>query len=233
MMPSPPPPPPPDRDGDGIIDTVDACPDDAGPRTDDPTTNGCPDRDHDGVPDKVDACPDVPGVKTDDPKTNGCPPDRDKDGILDKDDACPDVPGPPNEDPKKNGCPLAQIVSGEVKIRDQIKFRFDKWDLDPASDPILEAVASILSAHPEIEHLRIEGHTDNKGNAGYNMLLSQRRAAAVLKWLVAHGIDKKRLASQGFGLTKPIDDNATDEGRRNNRRVEFHIVEGRPPAPPR
>jgi outer membrane protein OmpA-like peptidoglycan-associated protein len=231
-IPPPPPPPPSDRDGDGIVDTDDACPDDPGPKTDDPATNGCPDRDHDSVPDKVDACPDVPGVKTDDPKTNGCPPDRDKDGILDSDDACPDVPGPPNEDPKKNGCPLVQIVADQVRIRDQIKFRYDKAELDPASDPILQAVASLLTEHSEITKVRIEGHTDNKGSAAYNLSLSQRRAAAVLAWLVGHGIDKQRLTSKGLGLTMPIDDNTTDDGRRNNRRVEFHIVEPATPATP-
>ncbi|HEY2509640.1 MAG TPA: OmpA family protein [Polyangiaceae bacterium] len=189
-----------------------------------------PDRDGDGIVDAEDACPDVPGVRTDDPKTNGCPPDRDKDGILDPQDACPDVPGPPNEDPKKNGCPLAQIVEGQVKIRDQIKFRFDKADLDPASDPILEAVAAILTAHPEIARVRVEGHTDNQGSAAYNLSLSKRRAASVLKWLGGHGIAKGRLQSEGYGLTRPIDDNATEDGRRNNRRVEFHIVEAKSPA---
>src|SRR5262249_15982161 len=141
-------------------------------------------------------CPDVPGVKTDDPKTNGCPPDRDKDGIIDSQDACPDEPGPPNEDPKKNGCPLAQIVADQVRIRDHIKFPFDKAELDPASDPILDAVATILTAHSEIAKVRVEGHTDNKGSAAYNLSLSQRRAASVVAWLVAHGIDKKRLVSQ-------------------------------------
>jgi outer membrane protein OmpA-like peptidoglycan-associated protein len=231
--PPPPSPPPPDRDGDGIIDSEDACPDDAGPKTDDPATNGCPDRDHDSVPDKVDACPDVPGVKTNDPKTNGCPPDRDGDGIVDDQDACPDVPGLPNEDPKKNGCPLAQIVGKEVKIRDQVKFRFDKAELDPASDPILEAVAAILNEHTEIRRVEIEGHTDNKGSAGYNLALSGRRAESVLKWLLAHGIDKKRLESHGYGLTRPIDDNATEDGRRNNRRVEFHIIDAGTPAAPK
>jgi outer membrane protein OmpA-like peptidoglycan-associated protein len=223
----------PDRDKDGIIDKIDACPDDPGPKTDDPATTGCPDRDKDGVPDKVDACPDVPGVKTDDPKTNGCPPDRDKDGIVDPVDACPDVPGPPNEDPKKNGCPLARIEQGEVKIRDQIKFRFNSAEVDPASDPILEAVVKVMTDHPEIVRVRVEGHTDNKGGPAYNLNLSQRRAASVMKWLAGHGIDKKRLYSQGLGLTKPIDDNATEDGRRNNRRVEFHIEDSGKTAPPK
>ncbi len=71
----------------------------------------------------------------------------------------------------------------------------------------------------------MEGHTDNRGSAAYNKALSQRRAASVVNWLVSRGIDKKRLSSKGMGLEKPIDTNDTDEGRQNNRRVEFHIVE--------
>jgi outer membrane protein OmpA-like peptidoglycan-associated protein len=218
----------PDRDDDGIVDPIDACPDVPGVKTDDPKTNGCPsDRDRDGVIDAEDACPDEPGIKTDDPKTNGCPPpkDRDGDGILDPVDACPDEPGPPNPDPKKNGCPVAFVKEGQIRILEQVKFRFGKAELDPAGDPILEAVKKILVDHPEIKKVRVEGHTDNKGAAALNMKLSADRAAAVVSWLVKHGIDKKRLTSQGLGLTKPIDSNDTEEGRANNRRVEFHITE--------
>jgi outer membrane protein OmpA-like peptidoglycan-associated protein len=105
-----------DRDGDGVPDTVDACPDEKGVATSDPMTNGCPpppppppppDRDGDGILDMVDACPDVPGVASADPAKNGCPPppDRDGDGIIDSQDACPDVKGVADPDPKKNGCP--------------------------------------------------------------------------------------------------------------------------------
>jgi outer membrane protein OmpA-like peptidoglycan-associated protein len=217
---------PPDRDHDGVMDAEDACPDVPGLRTNDPKTNGCPpDRDGDGVFDNEDACPDVQGVRTNDPKTNGCPPDRDGDKILDKDDACPDVPGDPDPDPAKNGCPKAIIQGKQIKISEQIKFRFGKAELDPASDPILEAVAKILTEHPEIKKIRIEGHTDNKGSDKINIPLSKNRAAAVRGWLEQHGIAKDRMTSDGFGSTKPIDTNDTDEGRKNNRRVEFHIVE--------
>jgi outer membrane protein OmpA-like peptidoglycan-associated protein len=223
-----PPPPPPDRDGDGVIDDDDACPDVAGVKTDDPKTNGCPpDRDKDGVLDKDDACPDVPGLKTDDPKTNGCPdPDRDKDGQPNDVDACPDTPGPANPDPKKNGCPQAYIQAGQIKIRDQVKFATSSAAIVPGKDSeeVLEAVKDILDGHPEIKAVRIEGHTDNKGTAAYNRTLSQHRAESVMKWLVKHGIDAARLTAEGFGPDRPIDENSTDEGRRNNRRVEFHIV---------
>jgi outer membrane protein OmpA-like peptidoglycan-associated protein len=224
------PPPAPDRDKDGIADADDACPDTPGVKTNDPKTNGCPppapDRDKDGIADADDACPDTPGVKTNDPKTNGCPPpapDRDKDGIPDPEDACPDVAGPKNEDPKKNGCPEAHIEAGEIKILQQVKFKTNSAEILPASDVTLSAVFAILKEHPDIVAVRIEGHTDSRGGAQMNMGLSARRAASVVKWLVAHGVDKDRLVSKGFGLTRPIDSNETDDGRQNNRRVEFHI----------
>ena len=72
--------------------------------------------------------------------------------------------------------------------------------------------------------MRVEGHTDNAGTAAYNRVLSQHRAESVVTWLVKHGIDASRLGAKGFGPDRPIDDNSTDAGRRNNRRVEFHIV---------
>jgi outer membrane protein OmpA-like peptidoglycan-associated protein len=215
---------PADADHDGIADGDDACPTVAGVHTNDPKTNGCPpDRDADGIPDSEDACAMEPGVRTNDPKTNGCPPDRDRDGIVDAQDACPDEAGPRDADPKKNGCPQAFVQGGQIRIRDPFKFRFNSSELDPAGDPILEAVLAVLKEHAEFGHVRIEGHTDNVGGAAFNMKLSEGRAASVRAWLVKHGIAASRLTSTGFGQTRPVDTNETDEGRRNNRRVEFHI----------
>ena len=221
---------PSDRDGDGIVDSDDACPDVAGVATSDPKTNGCPsDRDHDDVPDVSDACPDVPGVTTSDPKTNGCPSDRDHDTIVDTLDACPDVPGPANSDPKKNGCPLAFVKGDQIQITEQVKFRFGLADLDPVSDAVLAAVLNVLQTNTDIGVIKIEGHTDSRGSAALNKKLSSDRAQAVAKWLVAHGIERSRVTSAGFGPDRPIDTNDTDEGRANNRRVEFHIEgEGKP-----
>lgn len=110
--------PDPDRDGDGILDKHDACPDEAGLRSDDPSTHGCPDRDSDGIFDKHDACMDVPGKPHEDPKKNGCPPDRDEDGIIDAQDACPDEPGVQNDDPEKNGCPPDRDGDGIIDAED-------------------------------------------------------------------------------------------------------------------
>ena len=233
---APPPPPPPvvlaapaDRDQDGILDADDACPDVPGVKTDDPKTNGCPpDRDHDGIPDGVDACPDVPGVASEDPKKNGCPvdPDRDKDSIPNDSDACPDEPGKPNADPKKNGCPTAFVRDGKILILEQVKFKTASAEISkgPDSEAVLEAVAGVLSKHSEITAVEVEGHTDNRGNPASNKKLSAARAAAVVRWLTAHGIEATRLSSVGYGQERPIDTNDTDEGRRNNRRVEFKIA---------
>jgi len=219
--------PPPDRDKDGIFDKDDACPDDPGPTSDDPAKNGCPDRDKDGILDKVDACADDPGPADADPKKNGCP-DRDKDGVVDKDDACPDQPGAPDPDPKKNGCPAARIEGKEIKIIEQVKFAFGSAKILPESDTVLQAVLDILKAHTEITKVSVEGHTDNKGARALNTKLSKDRAAAVVKWLVDHGVATGRLTSQGFGPDRPLDTNDTDQGRQNNRRVEFHIQSGTP-----
>jgi OmpA-OmpF porin, OOP family len=226
----------PDRDKDGIVDKLDACPDVPGIPDPDPKKNGCPpDRDGDGIPDAEDACPDVPGVRDPDPKKNGCPGDRDHDGIIDPEDACPDAPGVRDPDPKKNGCPLVIVTAKEIKISQQVKFKFDSAEILPESDTILGAVKTVLDAHPEIKKVRVEGHTDNVGKPAYNKTLSQKRAAAVMKWLTDKGIDKKRLGFQGFGQEEPIDSNDTETGRTNNRRVAFTILErdGESPPPPK
>lgn len=218
---------PSDRDNDGVIDREDACPDVPGVKSDDPKKNGCPgDKDGDGVLDNEDACPDVAGLKTTDPKTNGCPdPDRDKDGIPNDKDACPDEPGESDPDPSKNGCPKAYVQADEIKIRDQVRFQTGSAKLQAGkeSESVLQAVLTVMTQHPEIKHVRIEGHTDSTGSAATNRKLSEGRAQTVMKWLASHGIDKGRMTAKGFGPDRPIGDNKTEDGKRLNRRVEFHI----------
>lgn len=226
----PPKPKPGDKDGDRIIDLADACPDQPGPPNDNPKKHGCPpppDRDADTIPDPQDACPDEAGPPNEKPTLNGCPPpkDRDQDTFLDPVDACPDAPGVASDDPKKNGCPMAIIEKGQIRILDQVKFATGSAKILKESDPILQAVAKILTDNPGIAKVRIEGHTDNKGTKIGNKMLSKSRADSVMKWLTAHGIDKKRLVNEGLGQEKPIATNDTEEGRKENRRVEFHIVE--------
>ena len=223
-------PPPSDRDGDRIPDDVDACPDVPGVASTDPKRDGCPpDGDGDGIVDADDACPTEPGPASADPAKNGCPApkDTDGDGIIDPDDACPSQAGPADPDPKKNGCPKAKIEGKEIKILERVEFETNKAIIRPVSEGVLNAVRAILEKHPEIKKVSVEGHTDNRGNRAYNMKLSRGRAKAVVEWLVGRGIERGRFQSKGFGPTKPIAPNDTDEGRQKNRRVEFHIVSGK------
>jgi outer membrane protein OmpA-like peptidoglycan-associated protein len=89
------------------------------------------------------------------------------------------------------------------------------------SEPMLKQVAALVKASPAAG-LTIEGHTDNIGSAEYNQKLSEARANAVREALVSrYGIVAGRLSAKGFGLTRPVDSNATVEGRAHNRRVEL------------
>ncbi|HKY39351.1 MAG TPA: OmpA family protein [Polyangiaceae bacterium] len=218
-----------DKDGDGILDLDDACPDEAGVASDDPEKNGCPrrDKDKDSVFDEDDACAFEPGIRTRDPLTNGCPPpkDSDADTIMDPDDACPQAPGEKDPDPKKNGCPVARVEQGQIRILERIEFENNSAKIRPESERILQAVLKVMTEHPELTKLSVDGHTDNRGAPNHNLDLSRRRAASVMKWLTDHGIAKARLSSKGFGMTKPLDSNDSDAGRQNNRRVEFQILE--------
>lgn len=184
-----------------------------------------PDRDGDGVVDGQDACPDVAGVRSDDPKTNGCPPDpdRDKDGVLNDVDACPDAPGPRSQDPRTSGCPRVSIKNAQIQILEQPKFDLNQAVVKKESDSLLSDVVSVMNDHMEIKHVTVEGHTDSAGSSELNKELSRRRAEAVVKWLVDHGVSLSRLSARGMGKDEPIMPNDTDAGRAANRRVEFHI----------
>jgi outer membrane protein OmpA-like peptidoglycan-associated protein len=228
-----------DTDHDGLPDDVDLCPtepeDHKPPNPDD----GCPappDRDGDGIPDDVDKCPDQPEDMDGIDDADGCPEDdADSDGVPDAVDSCPKEPGEPSPDPAKNGCPqFIRRVSGssEIQILQQIQFATGRADILPVSFPILNEVVKLLKANPDIKHVDIEGHTDDRGPAKLNEKLSADRANSVVRYLVGHGIAEGRLSSAGFGPARPIADNATSEGRQKNRRVEFHITDKGNAAPP-
>ncbi len=105
-----------------------------------------------------------------------------------------------------------------------ILFDFDKAVIKSQSKPILDDLGSYLTQNPDL-CLEVQGHTDNFGTAAYNILLSQRRSAAVKSYLVWHcGIKAKRLTAHGFGLTRPLASNSTTSGRAKNRRVVFKKI---------
>ena len=141
------------------------------------------------------------------PKPGPCI-DNDADGICDKDDQCLNTPTGANVDYR--GC----WVLGDIF------FDFDKYQIKPRFYPELDAVVMVLKRNPSLK-IRIEGNTDNIGTEEYNMGLSDRRAKAVMEYLVKAGIDQSRLSTIGYGFSKPIATNATKEGRALNRRVEL------------
>jgi len=101
-----------------------------------------------------------------------------------------------------------------------VLFDFNKSTLQPASDATLQPVATIMAADKNLK-LEVQGHTDNVGNDTYNQTLSEARAKAVSVWLTQHGVAADRLTAKGYGKTKPVADNGSDEGRAKNRRVEI------------
>lgn len=220
----------PDSDGDGIVDSKDTCPIDPEDLDQYLDVDGCPDLDNDAdaILDASDKCPLEPEDPDSFENEDGCPePDNDLDKVVDVEDQCPNEAGSPDSDPR--GCPkkpaLAVITDCEVKITEQIHFEYNKALIRPDSYPVLDAVTEILKKMPKVK-LEIQGHTDNRGTAAYNLGLSDRRAASVVKYLVEHGIDPDRLSSHGYGFERPIVPNDTDIHRALNRRVQFVRTEG-------
>jgi outer membrane protein OmpA-like peptidoglycan-associated protein len=180
------------------------------------------DDDRDGVPNRRDLCPRDAGPA----ELDGCP-DVDADLIPDREDRCPRQPGPAAND----GCPVAvdqpvvEIEAERLSLKDSIQFDTGRDTLKRESFGVLEQVARLLAAHPELRRVRVEGHTDDVGGAAYNKDLSERRAASVVRFLVERGVARDRLVPAGFGFERPVASNATALGRAKNRRVEFRIVE--------
>jgi outer membrane protein OmpA-like peptidoglycan-associated protein len=179
------------------------------------------DTDKDGVYDYIDKCPNTPSEARNFVDSVGCSLDTDGDGVYDYEDSCPTIPGV-----KANlGCPeiKREIRNLLNKAMSGIEFEHNQSTIKPSSYAILDQIAQIFIENPTYI-VEIQGHTDNVGKADYNMDLSERRAQAVRTYLVNKGVPASRLTARGYGLTKPIADNATAAGRAKNRRVEFSIT---------
>lgn len=112
---------------------------------------------------------------------------------------------------------------GATFVLRNIFFDYDKATILQQSYNELQNLLAILQSHPTMK-IEIDGHTDGHGSIDYNQRLSENRAKAVVDFLISKGIDPKRLQYKGFGKTRPIDTNTTDEGRARNRRVEFMVL---------
>ncbi len=194
-----------DSDGDGVLDDLDRCPNT--PKEVRVDRHGCPlDTDGDGIYDYLDACPKTPRGVTVDQK--GCPPDSDGDGVYDYMDQCLGTPKGAKVNDK--GC----------WVLERIHFDTGKWDIKPDAYPALDEVLAVLENNPVLR-VEIEGHTDNVGSEAYNQKLSENRARVVMEYLVKKGTQPERLSSAGYGFSRPIAPNNTQEGRAKNRRVEL------------
>lgn len=187
-----------DRDHDGITDDEDQCPDDAEDRDGDRDADGCPeedaDDDRDGVPNSEDDCPSAKET------ING----------IDDDDGCPDT-----------GDPRVIYEDGEFTILENVQFESGSATIRPESHSLLNQVALHMKANPDIERVRVEGHTDETGSRELNLRLSQQRAESVRQHLIAQGVAPNRLVAKGYGPDQPLASGNDPEAYAKNRRVEF------------
>jgi OOP family OmpA-OmpF porin len=121
-----------------------------------------------------------------------------------------------------------QVKDDQIVIDEKIQFSVNKSDILPASNGLLDEIASTMKEHPEIKKVEVQGHASSEGGADLNKKLSDARAKAVAAALVTRGIPADALTAKGYGIDVPLGDNKTEEGREKNRRVEFHITD---PAP--
>jgi outer membrane protein OmpA-like peptidoglycan-associated protein len=187
-----------DQDGDGVSDAEDECPRDPEDRDGIEDADGCPeedpDFDHDGVADVFDKCPDAKET------ING----------VDDEDGCPD-----------SGDRRVTYEDGHFIVLDTIRFRTGSAEIDRESHPLLDQIALTLKANPEIEHMRVEGHTDDTGPRAFNMQLSEERAHSVRRYLIQRGVNPQRLRVRSYGPDRPKDEGNDEKARARNRRVEF------------
>ena len=224
---------PPDADGDQIPDDMDDCPDT--PKGAVINVRGCEhDSDKDGVANSADACPGTPINASVDSK--GCQPDNDADGVIDDLDRCPN--SPQGAAVMADGCALRNdcrvpepgqridasgCATGAVILKD-VTFETGSAELTAAAKRVLDNVARTIGAADQIR-LEVAGHTDNVGDASYNLRLSQLRANAVRNHLLNQGVDGKVLIAKGYGDKRPLASNDSPEGRKNNRRVELRVID--------
>jgi outer membrane protein OmpA-like peptidoglycan-associated protein/opacity protein-like surface antigen len=215
-----------DSDKDGVLDGLDKCPDTPSGVVVD--LAGCPlDTDKDGVPDGIDQCANTPTGATVD--SLGCPEDSDKDGVPDGIDKCPNTPVTARVD--KDGCPI-EISEKEVELLDtgkitvrNIHFETGKWDILPDSYTKLDEIGQVLIQWPELR-IEVGGHADARGSDAFNLALSEKRANAVLQYILGKfpQINASQYTAKGYGESQPVATNKTAEGMALNRRVEFKVL---------
>lgn len=128
-----------------------------------------------------------------------------------------------NTMPKGSGMSVRDVADGIIVNLGNILFDFNKATLKKEFEKRLASVADVLRNYPQID-LAVSGHTDSVGTESYNRILSENRAKTVADFLMKRGIAPTRLSYEGHGFSKPVADNATEEGRQQNRRVEIKLI---------
>ena len=142
------------------------------------------------------------------------------------------LPPPPCSSPAPDHpIDISGCKTGDVLVLHGVNFDFNKASLTLNAKVLLDQVGNALLARKDIK-VEVDGHTDGKGSAPYNMKLSQQRADSVKQYLAEHGVDAGRMTTKGFGKTMPIADNNTEDGRELNRRVELKVTESDAGATP-
>jgi outer membrane protein OmpA-like peptidoglycan-associated protein len=156
---------------------------------------------------------------------DGCPEDdNDHDGVLDPDDKCPNEAETKNGVDDQDGCPdLLRVEDGQIRTLEPVYFDNGRATIQPRSGALLDEMAQLINSRQDLGVIVIEGHTDARGGANYNLKLSKDRAASVRSFLLQKGVSESRLTTAGFGSARPVADNKLDAGRAKNRRVEFHF----------
>lgn len=218
-----------DNDHDGFDDYEDDCPYKAEDRDGYRDGDGCPelDNDGDGIADLNDRCPNHPEDLDGFEDNDGCEDtDNDSDGHPDVVDACENEPETWNGFEDRDGCPddtpdEVQRFTGVIR---GINFEVNSDRITVDSYQVLNEAADVLLRYPDLK-IEVQGHTDSDGSVDFNFELSDRRAAAVVAYLVDRGVPAERLTWMGYGESRPLVENTNDEGKAINRRVEFHVVE--------
>lgn len=144
-----------------------------------------------------------------------------------KNETPPPVPPPKPAEMVRSVPPPPPVVEPMPEppkfVLTDVNFEFDKSNLTPKAQSILDDAASFLSGHPDIRY-QISGHTDSRGSDSYNQALSERRVNSVLDYLKARGVSRSQLDVNAYGETRPIASNDTDAGRAENRRVELDPI---------
>ena len=138
----------------------------------------------------------------------------------------PPPPPPPEPEPVPDPPKRVVVENNKIVIGEKIQFDLNKATIKPESDSLMEEIIKVVKENPQIKKVAIEGHTSSEGSDKHNLKLSDQRAKAVMDYLVKKGeLPKEMFTAKGFGESKPIAEESTEEGKEKNRRVEFNITE--------